>query len=54
MIGGQTQDENGAHFCYGFNFGKCTAARPGGKCDKGWRKCMHKGLKEHHAYVGKP
>jgi hypothetical protein len=42
LIGADTQDSNGENPCYGINLGTCSAARPGGKCDKWWRNCMRR------------
>ena len=51
LIGGETHNENGERFCYGFNLGTCSNVKPGEQCERGWHKCMHKQCKQNHAFI---
>ena len=35
LIGGETHNENGERFCYGFNLGTCSKVKPGEQCERG-------------------
>ncbi len=52
LIGLDSHDENGEPYCFDANLGTCTKAKWGEKCPKGWHKCMKRGCKQLHAYVG--
>ena len=52
LIGLDHNDENGEPYCFSANLGTCDKAEWGGKCPKGWHKCMKRGCDKLHAYVG--
>ncbi len=52
LIGLDRNDENGEPYCFSANLSTCDKAEWGGKCPKGWHKCMKRGCDKLHAYVG--
>ena len=39
LMGGVSTLPDGRRICYGFNLGTCTAAEPGGACNRGVHVC---------------
>ena len=53
LIGLDPTDENDENICFDCNLPcGCDKAKWGEKCPKGWHKCMKRGCKKHHSYVG--
>ncbi len=49
LRGMSSTNENGENLCYAYNLEGCTAAEPGGRCNRGWHLCARTGClsKEH-------